>query len=142
MFVKEDQTLLKKETLAKLFSCEFGEIFKVTYVFNLKLVFTEWFFYNLVIQIKLHKMRYLNLDKALLFPRKQVICLKNWKLWRAPTTIKFNHFCWNFVHVSDLTMSTKGCSGFFLFCLDLEFLITMQKKQCVDTRYFWFLQIT
>ena len=72
-------------------------------------------FYNLVILIKLFKIRYLNLDKALLFPRNQAICLKNWKLWRAPTTTKFNIFCWNFAHVSYLTMSTKGGSGFFYF---------------------------
>ena len=41
-----------------------------------------------------------NLDKALLLSRNQVFCLKNWQLWRAPTTIEFNVFCWNFVHVS------------------------------------------
>ena len=33
-------------------------------------------FYNLVILIKLYKIWYLNLDKALLFPRNQAICLK------------------------------------------------------------------
>ena len=49
------------------------------------------------------------------------------KLWRARTTIKFNIFCWNFAHVFYLIMSTKGCSGFFLFCLDLELLIKMLK---------------
>ena len=78
--------------------------------FNLKLAFTDWFF---IILIKLSKIWYLNLDKALLFPRTKVICLKNWKLWRAPTTIKFIIFWWNFSHVSYLTMSTKGCSRFF-----------------------------
>ena len=78
-----------------------------------KLKFMEWFFYNLVIVIKLYKLRYLNIDKVLLFSRKQVICLKNWKVWRAPTTTKFNIFWWNFAHFSYLTMSTKACSGFF-----------------------------
>ena len=34
-----------------------------------------------------------------MFSRNQVFCLKNWKLWRAPTTIDFNNFCWNFAHV-------------------------------------------
>ena len=92
--------------------------FKVAGVVNLRLAFTQWFFYNLVILIKLCKIRYLNLNKALLFPRNQVICLKNWKFWWAPTTIKFNISCWNFAHVSYLTMSTKVCSGFFLFCSD------------------------
>ena len=43
-----------------------AEIVKVARVVNLKLAFTEWFF--LVILIKLYKIRYLNLDKALLFP--------------------------------------------------------------------------
>ena len=96
-------------------------LFKVARVVNLELAFTVWCFDNLVLLIKLCKIRYLNLDK--LFPRNQVICLKNWK--RAPTTIKFNIFCWNFAHVSYLTMSTKECSWFFLFCLDLELLIKL-----------------
>ena len=59
--------------------------------------------------IKLYKIRYLNLEKALLFPRNQAICLRNWKLWRAPISTKFNIFCWNFAHVSYLTMSAKEC---------------------------------
>ena len=88
----------------------------------------EWFLYNLVILIQLYKIRYLNLDNALLFPINQVICLKNWKLWRATTTTrKFNIFGLNFAHVSYLTMFTKECSGFFFFCFDLELLIKMQK---------------
>ena len=47
------------------------------------------------------------------------------EIWRAPTTTKFNIFCWNFAHVSYLTMFTKVCSGFFKFCLDLELLMKM-----------------
>ena len=31
----------------------------------------------------------------------------------------FNIFWWNFAHVSYLTMPTKECSGFSLFCLDI-----------------------
>ena len=50
--------------------------------------------------MKLCKIRNLNLGKALLFPRNQVICLKNWKFWRTLTTIKFDIFCWNFAHVT------------------------------------------
>ena len=88
-------------------------LLQVARVVNLKLAFTDWFFDNLIILIKLCKMQYLNLDKALLFLRSQVICLKNWKLWRAPTTVESNILCWNFAHVSYLTMSTKRCSGFF-----------------------------
>ena len=47
------------------------------------------------------------------------------KLWLAPSTKEFNIVFWNFAHVFYLPMSKKGCSGFFLFCLDLEFLIRM-----------------
>ena len=53
--------------------------FKVVRVVKLKLAFMELLFYNLVILIKLHKIRYLNLNKVLLFLRNQAICLKNWK---------------------------------------------------------------
>ena len=38
---------------------------------------------------------------------------ENMKLWRAPTTLEINIFCWNLAHVSYLPMSTKGCAGFF-----------------------------
>ena len=51
------------------------KVIKVARVFKLKLAFMEWFFHNLVILIKLYKIRYLNLDKALLFPRKKAKCL-------------------------------------------------------------------
>ena len=97
---------------------------KMARMVKLKLAFMEWFFIYLVILIKLYKIRYLNLDKALLFPRNLAICLKNWKLWRAPTTTKFSIFCWNFAHLSYLTISAKGCSG-FLFCLEFELFIKM-----------------
>ena len=85
--------------------------------------FMYWFYYNLIVLIKQFKTPYNNLDKALLFSRKQVFCLKIWKIWPAPTTLQFYIFCWNFVRVSLLPMSTKACVGFFLFCLDLELLI-------------------
>ena len=58
--------------------------FKVARVVRLKLTFMELFFYSLVILIKLYKIWYLDLDKALLFPKTQGIWLKNWKLWRLP----------------------------------------------------------
>ena len=93
----------------------FDNAVKVACVVNLKLAFTDWFFHNFVILIKSYKIRYLNLDKALLFPRNQAICLRNWKLWRAPTNVKFNIFSWNFAHVSYLMISEKGCSRFFYF---------------------------
>ena len=91
-------------------------------VVKLKLSFMELLFNNLVILIKLYKVRYLNLDKAPLFLRSQAVCLKNWKLW---ITAKFNIFYWNFAHVSYLAMSTKGYPGIFIFCLDFELLIKM-----------------
>ena len=53
--------------------------FKVARVVKLKFAFMELLFYNLVILIKLYKSQYLNLNKVLLFPRNQAICLKNWK---------------------------------------------------------------
>ena len=65
--------------------------------------------------MKLCKIRYLNENKALLFPRNQVIRLKNSKLWQAPTTTELNIFCWNFAGVSSKTKSTKGGSEFTLF---------------------------
>ena len=58
-------------------------------------------------------------QSSLLFSRNQLFCLKNWKLSRAPTTIEFNIFCWNFPELSYLPMSTKECSGFFYFNLEL-----------------------
>ena len=88
---------------------------KVAGVVNLKWAFTNWCFYNLIILIKFCKIQHLNLDKAPLFLRNQVICLKIGKLGRATTTTEFNIFGWNFAHVSYLTMSPKGCLGFFNF---------------------------
>ena len=35
------------------------------------------------------------------------------------------YLCGNFAHVFYLAMSTKGCSGFFSFCLDVELLIKL-----------------
>ena len=56
----------------------------------------------------------------------QEIRLYVWKIENFdelhPTTIEFNIFCLKFVQVSYLTMSTKGCLGLFLLCLDLELL--------------------
>ena len=95
---------------------------------NTKLAFTDRFFYNSIILIKKRKICYLNLGKALLFPKNQAICLKNLKHWRAPSTTDLNIFCWNFVYVSNLTMSTRARSGLFLVCLDLKLLIREKCK--------------
>ena len=75
----------------------------------------DWFCYNLIILIKQFKIPYKNLDKALLFSRNQVFCLKIWKLWRAPTILQFNIFCWNFAHVFYLPMSTKVVRYLFIY---------------------------
>ena len=78
--------------------------FKVACVVNLKLAFAEWFGNtNQVMQNPKAKFR-----QSSIISEKQVICLKNWKLWRASTTIKFNTFCWNFAQVSYWTMSTNN----------------------------------
>ena len=60
------------------------------------------------------------------------------KIWRAPTTLQFNIFCWNFVHVFYLPMSTKAYVGFYLFCLDLELFANI-KKDLVSTHSFFTL---
>ena len=70
--------------------------------------------------------------KSCIFLRNQVLCLKNWKLWRAPTTIDFNNFCWTFAHVPYLPISIEECLGFFKFCLELE-LFAKIKKYLVST---------
>ena len=33
-------------------------------------------------------------------PIKKLETLKNWKLWRVPTTLEFNIVYWNLAHVS------------------------------------------
>ena len=115
-------------------------LLKVARVIKLNLAFMEWFFYNLVILIKLYKIPYLNLDKTLLFPRNQAICLITRKRWRAPTATNFNIFWWNFAHVSFLVMPTKGCSGFFFFFLILfrSWVVNKNaKSECVESRSFF-----
>ena len=96
----------------------------------------EWFFYNLVILIKLHKICYVNLDKALLFSRNQAIFLKNWKLWRAPSTTKFNIFCWKFcTHFLHNNVYKRVCGLFFI--LLRSWVINKNiKNECEETRSF------
>ena len=84
------------------------KLLKVAHVVNIKLGFTD-----LIILIKWYKIQYLNQCIAPFFPRNQVICLKNWNFWRAPSAIDFNTFCWNFTLVYVLPMYTKECSRFF-----------------------------
>ena len=81
----------------------------------------------------LYKIRYLNLDKVLLFSSNQVICLKNRKFWQAPITIVFKFFYWNLVHV--LNNFYKRMFEIFLFCLGLQLLIKMEKKLVLAIMY-------
>ena len=95
--------------------------FKRARMVNVKLGFMDWSFYNLVILIKWYKIPYKNLEKL----RR--------KLWRVPTTAGFHNFCWNFVHFSYLSMSTKCCSGFYFFCLILRYLPKSRKTWFLHT---------
>ena len=103
---KEISTVLNKRSL------------KVARVVKLKSAFMGWFFYNLVILIKLYEIRYLNLDKILFFLRNQTICLKNLK-FRAPTTTKSN------INTSVNTSVWKP--GLFLFLEITEDLNNIKK---------------
>ena len=110
---------------------------KVAGVVGLKLAFMEWFLYNLVILIKLYKIRYLSLDKVLLFPRNQAICVKNWKLWRVPAATKFNIFCWNFCTPFLLNSVFKRVVGIFLIFFRSWVINKSVKNECVETRSFF-----
>ena len=94
-------------------------LYRVVCVVNLKLAFTDWFFYNLIILIKPYKIRYRNLDKALLFPRYQIICVKHWKIWRAPTNIKFNIFLLKFCTSFLLNNVYKREFGIFSYFVEI-----------------------
>ena len=69
-----------------------------------------------------------------LFPSNEVICLKNWKLWRAPTTTQFNIF-------SSLPMSRKVYSGFFKILFRSWIIDKPGFGECVETRSFLIWQI-
>ena len=70
------------------------------------------------------------LGKALLFSRNQVFCLKNWKLWRAPTRMQCN----NFVEIL-CTFSAKQCLQkdiwffFIIIILDFELFAKLKKEK-------------
>ena len=49
---------------------------------------------------------------------------------------------WNSAHISYLPMSTKGCAGFFLFCLYLELFAKIKKDVVSKHSFFTFLLIT
>ena len=79
-------------------------------------------------------MRYLNLDKALLFPKNQVICLKNLKLWRAPTTVEFNIFLLKFCTRFLLNNVYKNLLGIF-FVLFKSWVIKKKWEKLVFCEY-------
>ena len=67
-------------------------LFNVASVVNIKLELDELIFLlldntNYVMQNLISKFR-----QCSIISRNQVICLKSWKLWQAPTTIRFNIF--------------------------------------------------
>ena len=109
---------------------------KVARVVKLKLAVMEWFFYNLVILIKLYKIWYLNSDETILFPRNQAFCLKNWKLWWAPATAKFNIFLLKFCTRFLLNNIYKRTVGNFFILFRSWVIIKNVKNECVENRSF------
>ena len=79
---------------------------------------------------------YKNLDKALLFSRIQVFCLKNWKPWRAPTTIVFDIF---FLKLSTRFLITSVYETVFgiFFILFRSWVICKNQKDLVSTYLFF-----
>ena len=93
------------------------------------------FYYDLIMLLKWCKTPYKNLDKALLFARNQVFCLKNFDELQLPWSSIF--FYWNFAHVSYLHMSTKACSGFFLLFFRSWVICQNQKRHGFYTLVFY-----
>ena len=111
--VESDSFLFNKSLLIKImgkcFQCATRLTSKVACMVKVKL-FLDWFYYNLIIC----KIAYKNLDKAQLFSRNQVSCLKIWKLWRAPTILQFNIFLLKLSTRFLLTNVCKSECGIFL----------------------------
>ena len=106
--------------------------------FNIKLAFTV-FFSNLIILIDQYKIRFLNLDQTLLFLRSQVICLKNWKLWRAVTTSKFIFFLSKLCKFPTLQCVQKDVPDILYFAKSWAINKNVKKHgfcKCVETRSF------
>ena len=80
---------------------KYARSFKVVRLVDLKLAFTDWFFYNLIILTKLCKIQHLNLDKALLFPRNRLF------VWKTLTSSNYHKvyyfllkFCTRFLFIN------------------------------------------
>ena len=84
-------------------------------------------------------MPYKNLDKALLFLRNQVFCLKIWKLWRAPTILQFNFFFAETSHTfSTFQRRQKSVRDFFYFIYILSYLQKLKKTWFLQNRFLQF----
>ena len=114
-----------------------AEIVKVARVVNLKLAFTEWFF--LVILIKLYKIRYLNLDKALLFPINHLS--EKLKTLTSSNYHKVQYFMLRFYTRFLLKNVYKWMLCIFFILFRSWVINNNVKKECVETRSFLFLQI-
>ena len=94
-------------------------------------------FYNLVILIKLYKIRYLNLDQALLFLRNQAnTCLKikNFDQLQLPQRLIFlPKFCTGFL----LNNVYKSLFGIFFIFFRSWVINKTVKSKCVETRSFF-----
>ena len=69
--------------------------------------------------------------------KKPGIFSKNLKILMSSNYPTVQHFCWNFAHVAYLPMSIKGCTGFFLSCLDLELFAKKLKRPGIYTLLFY-----
>ena len=67
---------------------------------------------------------------------KPGISSENLKTLTSSNYPTVQYFWWNFAHVLYLSMSTKECVGFFLFCLDLE-LFAKITEDLVSTLVFY-----
>ena len=110
-----------------------AEIVKVARVVNLKLAFTEWFF--LVILIKLYKIRYLNLDKALLFPINHLS--EKLKTLTSSNYHKVQYFMLRFYTRFLLKNVYKWMLCIFFILFRSWVINNNVKKECVETRSFF-----
>ena len=112
-------------------------LIKVARVVNLKLAFTYRFFYNLIILIMFCKTPYLHLDNALLFPRNQFV----WKL-KTLTNSNYHKSLIFFGESFLLNNFYKRVFGSFIILFRSWVINKSVKREFVETRSFWFLQIT
>ena len=73
-----------------------------------------------------------------IFFEKPGILSENLKTVTSSNYPTVQYFLLNFAHVSYLPMTTKGCVGFFLFCLDLELFAKIKKTWFLRTRFLHF----